>query len=433
MTAHSSNATDISAFHLVYHIVYRMTDSGTKKTVRIRKWLMHGCLLAGGLAAGLLASEMMLALFLPHKITARPFFHIQNFFCQYHPLLGWTNKPNYSGVVTISKNSSFTVAHNSKGLRDRERDHEKKPGTRRILAFGDSFAWGFGVRDSEVFTRLIESLAPGFEAVNMGVSGYGTDQELLYYTDEGYKYKHDLVILAFYANDIEESSSSISYRYPKPFFIPDSVPLTVTNVPVPKTSETQRTLFDNPEDMYGKTKMFLRRNTHIYPFVAARLNAIPWMRRLFLKTGLAEDGKLSAGSGLPWYQAKDEEQKWQLFFRLVKEFRSIARENNAGFLLVNIPLKEAPPGNLTGYKRISADDVRMNDNLSRTLQKFTLQNDIPFIDLLGPVREGQSKGIRYYNPDDRDIHLNREGHRLLADAVYQWLSEHRWTAKTDGS
>lgn len=364
--------------------------------------------------------ELALALFWPHKITPRPFVHIQNFFCQYHPLMGWVNKPNYHDVVTVTRDFTFFVTHNSRGLRGSEHEYARVPGKYRILVLGDSFAWGFGVRDNEVFSQVLESLSPDVEVINMGVSGYGTDQELLLYTEEGYKYQPDLVILAFFSNDLDEISSSISYGYPKPFFLLDSQPLTVTNVPVPKTSETERKLFDNPTTLMGKLKKFLRRNTHSYPFLAKRINSIPGVRQFLLNAGLAED-QLNI-SGIRYQRLENVEQWWELLFRLINEFKTICTENKSRFLLMNIPLKESPAGkNL--YPGVPPAEASSNDLISGRLKDFASHNNIDFINLLTPIRAGQARGSLYYSLIPRDIHLNAEGHRLWAETILQWIRE----------
>jgi hypothetical protein len=143
--------------------------------------IVNAALLIGSLALALvlLGLELGLALFSPQKITARPFFHIQSFFCRYDPLLGWVNKEDYRDVVRVEEGNSFSVTHNSRGMRDRERQAGRPPGIgKRILAFGDSFVWGFGVADDEVFTRAMERMDTTLDVLNFGVSGYGTDQDI---------------------------------------------------------------------------------------------------------------------------------------------------------------------------------------------------------------------------------------------------------------
>jgi len=364
--------------------------------------------------------ELTLALFWPHKITPRPFLYIQNFFCQYHPLMGWVNKPNYHDVVTVTRDFTFPVTHNSRGLRGSEHGYERVPGKYRILILGDSFAWGFGVRDNEVFSQVLESLAPNVEVINMGVSGYGTDQELLLYTEEGYKYKPDLVVLAFFSNDLDEISSTISYGYPKPFFLLDSQPLTVTNVPVPRTSETERKLFDNPTTLMGRLQKFLRRHTHSYPFLAMRINSIPGVRKFLLETGLADDR--SKISGIRYERLEKVDEWWKLLFRLINEFKIICADNGSRLLLVNIPLKESPAGKSV-YPGVPPAEASSNNLISGKLKDFASHNDVEFLNMLTPLREGQAKGAVYYSLIPRDIHLNAEGHRLLAETILEWVME----------
>lgn len=380
-------------------------------------------LLFTALALVILCLEVVLSLFWPHKITAKPYFHIQSFFCEYHPLLGWANKPDYRDIVTIEKNRTFMVSHNSRGLRDQNYPYAKARDLTRVLVFGDSFVWGFGVEDDEIFTEVLERFDDGLEVINFGVSGYGTGQSLLYYTDEGFKYDPDFVVYAFYSNDIAESASSISYGYPKPFFIPKSDPLTLTNVPVPRTDETERKLYGNPSSVFGRIKKFLRRHTHTYQFIVGRLNTVPWLRTLFLKLGLADDYRQTHGANIPFYHISNLDEQWRHFYRIAREFRDIVEEDGAKFVLVNIPIKEPSPGVSLGYEDVAGSNVTANENVSFRLQSFADHRGVSFIDLLPLIREYQAGGTPCYNPSSRDIHLNTKGHQLVAESLLQWIEQ----------
>ena len=116
-----------------------------KPTTRLGTIAIDSALVAASLTVALLVCEASLALFHPSKVVARPFFHIQSFFCQYDPVFGWRNKPGYDDIVRIDSNTSFHVRHNAKGFRDDDHPYEKAAGKTRVLALGDSFAWGFGL------------------------------------------------------------------------------------------------------------------------------------------------------------------------------------------------------------------------------------------------------------------------------------------------
>ncbi|MBI5629698.1 MAG: SGNH/GDSL hydrolase family protein [Elusimicrobia bacterium] len=106
------------------------------------------------------------------------------------------------------------VRINSKGLRGPEKAYDKPAGVYRVLVLGDSLTFGFGVAQDKTFCRRIEeALNRGprrpagrrYEVINAGVGNYGTAQELAYLRQEGYKYRPDHIILAFFINDAESA------------------------------------------------------------------------------------------------------------------------------------------------------------------------------------------------------------------------------------
>jgi len=120
------------------------------------------------------------------------------------------------------------VKINSRGLRDREHALPKPPGVYRIAVLGDSFAEALQVGLEETFwwqlPPRLESCAfqPGkrIEAVNFGVSGYGTAQELLTLRHRTLEYAPDLVLLAFFpGNDVRNNSRALERENARPFFV----------------------------------------------------------------------------------------------------------------------------------------------------------------------------------------------------------------------
>lgn len=96
-------------------------------------------------------------------------------FMRADPELFWSPRPGWGGEfmgqpVTIS----------SRGLRGEELRVPKPPGRRRVLCFGDSITFGYGVGDAETYpARLQAALADrGVEVGNAGVTGYTSWQVL---------------------------------------------------------------------------------------------------------------------------------------------------------------------------------------------------------------------------------------------------------------
>lgn len=153
----------------------------------------------------------------------------------YDAQLGWRNIPGWE-ATTMGK--PLTI--NSRGLRDRDHSLTKPANTKRILVLGDSFTWGYGVGDSEIFTEVLErdlaKRSQTWEVINTGVSGWGTDQEYLFLMSEGFNYSPDIVVLAYYCmNDVVDNSSARQYTLSKPVFL--STKLDLANVPVPQPGE----------------------------------------------------------------------------------------------------------------------------------------------------------------------------------------------------
>ena len=109
-----------------------------------------------------------------------------------------------------SADGSWKFVTNSRGFRATgEYAYEKPGGTLRVLALGDSHTQGYEVRQEFTYAAVAERFLAHrnvrAEAINAGVSGFSTAEALVFLENEGYKYRPDLVVLGFYANDFEDN------------------------------------------------------------------------------------------------------------------------------------------------------------------------------------------------------------------------------------
>jgi hypothetical protein len=111
-----------------------------------------------------------------------------------HPTLLWALNPRAQVLATTS---DFSVRYhvNSKGLRDKEYPYKKPPGTVRAVVLGDSLTFGEGIPYGERYSDIPERAFENLEMLNMAVPGYGLDQMLLLFAEEGVKYKPDVALI----------------------------------------------------------------------------------------------------------------------------------------------------------------------------------------------------------------------------------------------
>ena len=137
----------------------------------------------------------------------------RDLFYEYNPLLGWSLIPGVSGEFSSSE-FSVSVSVNEDGLRDSP-DFEAE---KKVLFFGDSFVWGYGVEEYEGMSEQLELLLENYEVVNYGQSGYSSDQELLLYQSLDLDYVPEMIFVFVYPNDFDGNAQEIVYQKRKPRF-----------------------------------------------------------------------------------------------------------------------------------------------------------------------------------------------------------------------
>ena len=136
-----------------------------------------------------------------------------------HPFLGYALKP---GI----RRARPELTTNSLGMRGRDLQHAKPPGTFRILCIGSSSTFGSGVRQEAAsypaqLERILDRARPGGWAVevgNCGVPGYTTASELIDLELRKLELQPDAIVIYEAANDAgaiqcEGFLADYSHRY----------------------------------------------------------------------------------------------------------------------------------------------------------------------------------------------------------------------------
>jgi lysophospholipase L1-like esterase len=199
---------------------------------RVRGLLGNAALALASTLLGLLALEVGLRL-LPERPTKNRLY----LYSRFDPQLGWAKLPGAAARFEL-REYSVDMRINDKGLRDRPREYAPPPGAQRVLALGDSFTEALGVPEERGWTRVLETGlrqqgCAGAEVVNGGTSGYSTDQEYLFYSNEGSRYGASVVVLTFFYNDVLQNVDARLFRRAKPLFVLDGDRLVLSNTPLP--------------------------------------------------------------------------------------------------------------------------------------------------------------------------------------------------------
>lgn len=202
---------------------------------RIRSLMSHMLLVLASILVALLIGEIIL-----RSLGYRPLQSVpppEEPFLTHHPLFGWYHVPNSDHIFRRAP-FSVRVRINNMGLRDSTYSYAQTDGRKRILILGDSFAWGFGVEQHEMFSERLEANLENIDVINAAVTGYSTDQELLWLEHEGIKYNPNVIVLSLVGNDIPMNDFNLVYgnKYKPRFVLETDSTLRLVDVPVPLPS-----------------------------------------------------------------------------------------------------------------------------------------------------------------------------------------------------
>jgi lysophospholipase L1-like esterase len=115
----------------------------------------------------------------------------------YSPTLGWERRPGFRGEI-----GSAQREFDADGYVPADSSQLASGGNaRRVLFFGDSNTFGFGVAAEEAFVEQVERRVPGVAAINLGVIGYSSYQGLFAVKKYLPVLKPELIVVSFNFND----------------------------------------------------------------------------------------------------------------------------------------------------------------------------------------------------------------------------------------
>lgn len=337
---------------------------------------------------------------------------------------GWHLRPGARGWQRSEGEALVEI--NSQGMRDRERSLAKPPGTYRVALLGDSFTEATQVDLEKTFGGLLEGRACAdkgrLEALNFGVSGYGTAQELAVYRQQAGRFAPDVVMLVFYAgndlyNNVRELNPSNADAAPYYRVEPDGS----------LSAEAPFARSGGP----GNIASWLRNQ---YASVHAHLRLAQVATEAYYQSGLgqargAQRAVLTREYGenylewLAYAPPSDEKMRasWLVTEQLIRQFAAEVEADGRRFLLVlaNAPVQVLPEAadrrrfeRKYGLSSIDYADLR--------LKAFAEAAGIEVIwlaEALRTVAEEQKIVLHGFGARLGIGHWNEAGHQVVADRL----------------
>jgi len=268
-------------------------------------------------------------------------------------------------------NSGIDHKFNSRGWRDDEHTVEKPDNTLRILALGDSYLFGQGVKRKDLFIEQLPRLLASklethqeIETINTGQSAYNTEMELKLLRESGLAYQPDAVLLSFVPNDVEPNIFAEGHKVE---FFSEFTNSYVTNDWLSR---------------YSELWMFLRRSLAYYTL-----------------------GQRHLQNSIDSYL--DDSEKWQKCRSALLDMRNLCEEYDVPLLVVIFPFFV----NLNGDYPFQP----IHDQVVSTCE----DKGIAVLDLRESYRNYRGPEL-WVHPTDQ--HPNDVAHQIAAEAIAEKLS-----------
>lgn len=383
-----------------------------------------------GLAVGLVAAEVGLRL--AGFSTPQPYAP--------DPICGVRLRPGFRGVWNQEGRRHIVV--NSYGFQHGSRTPGKPPGVFRVAVLGDSFVEAFQVEPENDLCAVLEDALQDCEAIedrrvealNFGVSGYGTAQSLLMLKHYVWEYEPDVVVLAFFAgNDVRNNSATLETDKARPFYHLENGQLVL-----------DRSFHGHPDFVrarswqvrlkialldHFRTLQLLR---HVKNRQAADEQARP------PQTEATETGVDLTCLAPP--RDGDWQHAWELTERLLLEMKAETKQHGASFFIatVSLDVQVHPDESVRRaiQRRLAVDDLLYPE---QRIQQFGERHAIEVVPLASDLQQYAAEHDAFLHGFDNTRpgygHWNAAGHRLagerIAEAICTKLTNEREIAGTN--
>lgn len=373
----------------------------------LRKASLNLCVLAISVAVGVLSCEL----------AARMFLHSADFLAI---------EPVADDILGMVPSKATRTGYDEWGFRNL-----KVPEHADIVAIGDSHTYGNTVRMEDSWPIVLGHLG-GYTAYNMGMGGYGPNQYFYLLQTKALSLKPRLIICGLWMGDDFEQAYQMTYGLDYWSYL-RSMPSRKTNYNVWK-----------PEDApvwHKRIRIWLSRHSVVYQLMfhssllgrlqgEAQIKVDPKVDRSVTALVVPEKHILEAFRPESDLRALDQQnpeiqEGMRITFKLLQDMKAICDQNHIQFLILVIPTKDSVFSPLFEQRSdVALSDVirkvAFNERLAREkMFEFLKDNAIPYVDALPALQASTEHEL--YARTAQDMHPGRNGHNVIAGALFQTL------------
>jgi hypothetical protein len=380
-----------------------------------KRWPAKLLLLCGSVLFALLLAEAGLRII----GVANPYFYT------FEEETGWALRPGVAGW--FRKEGAAYVRINSQGLRDREHTKQKPADTYRIAIIGDSFCEAMQVPLEQTFWHLLEArlkdcpalAGKHVEALNFGVSNYGTAQELLALRTRAFDYAPDMVVLVFTpANDMRNNSRALEGDELRPYFVYQGGELVADmSFRAAPAHKQKLTRFNNAlYDAINRVRLLQVLNT---------IREARQTRQQAAQQAASGAGGEQGVEDQAFMPPKDQswQEAWHVTEGIIAQMNREVRAHGAQFLLVSgtygMQVQPDPAARAAYTRQLGQSDLLYP---GRRIADLGARESFPVLDLAPPFQayaEQHHTPLHGFGQTVNMGHWNQAGHQLAGELISQ--------------
>jgi lysophospholipase L1-like esterase len=312
------------------------------------------------------------------------------------------------------------------GFRNRE-----VPEQADIVAIGDSHTYGFAAAMEDSWPSALSRLS-GQKVYNMALGGYGPNQYFYLLSTKALQLKPKIILCGLWMGDDFENAYKITYGLEHWSYL--------RKLPPQEVNFDTWVRPENP-DLQKRIRIWLSEHSLTYQLL---FHFSPLVR---LKGYVKPKNSPQLGDTvvplivpehhikeaiLPYFSlinlnqdSKGVLEGMRITFELLRQMNEISRQNHIAFIVVVIPLKERVLSEYLAQDpklplRDVIDKVLENEAVAREKTIARLNElGIPYVDPLPAMKRAAEQHL--YAETGDDVHPGRNGYRVIAEAVSDWM------------